>query len=159
LEWPLETGEVRRYRKSLRDFQRLASSQLKSCCCGVTLTQCLVLMSLDENGHSTMGQLATNLRLDYSTLSRTVDSLVGQKLVARLRDDSDRRLVWIRLTETGHSACREIHDVNDDYCIQVFQHVPPSERSALIRNFETLIQAYLDHEASVDEQEKSACGS
>jgi DNA-binding MarR family transcriptional regulator len=123
-----------------------------------------VLLDIDEHAHLTMGQLALNLKLDQSTLSRTVDGLVRKKLVARMRDDSDRRLVWIRLTEDGASTCEEIHEVNDEYCLQVFENIPPSERAALlqvfenippseraalVRNFEALIQAYLDHEASV----------
>jgi len=114
-------------------------------------------MSIDEHGHLTMGQLATHLKLDYSTLSRTVDSLVKKKLVARLRDDGDRRLVWIRLTQDGLTTCEDIHKVNDEYCLRVFEHISASDRTALIQNFETLIQAYLDHEASVDEKEARQC--
>jgi len=151
----VETSEIRRYRRTLRQFQRLVGVQLRGCCCGVTLTQCLVLLCIEEHGHLTMGQLATNLKLDYAALSRTVNSLVNKKLVARLRDDSDRRLVWIRLTEDGVSTGRDIHQVNDEYCLQIFEHIPPSDRIPLIRNFEALIQAYLDHEATVEEQESA----
>ena len=143
----METTEIRRYRRTLRQFQRLASAQLKDCCCGVTLAQCLVLTGVEEHGHLTMGQLASALRLEFSALSRTVDGLVKKKLLARLRDDSDRRLVWIRLTEAGYSTCQEIHKVNDEHCQQVFEHIPESERAEIIRSFEVLIQAYLDHEA------------
>ncbi len=147
----METSEIRKYRRSLRQFQRLVGVQLRSCCFGVTLTQCLVLLDIEEHSHLTMGQLALNLKLEYSTLSRTVDGLVKKKLVARLRDDSDRRLVWVRLTEDGVSTCQEIHAGNDEYCLQVFDHIPASERTAVIRNFEILVQAYLDHEASIEE--------
>lgn len=153
----MKTNEIRQYRRSLREFQRLIGYQLKGCCCGVTITQCLVLMSVDEHGHLTMGQLAADLKLDYSTLSRTVDALVKKKLVARLRDDSDRRLVWIRLTDEGRTTCLDIHKVNDEYCLRVFEHIPPSERTALIRNFEALIQVYLDHELSSGEKNTKQC--
>lgn len=142
----MKTSEVRRYRRALRQFQRLTSMQLKGPCCGVTLAQCLVLLEIDERGHLTMGQLSQRLRLDLSTLSRTVDNLVSKKLVARLRDDSDRRLVWIRLTRDGISTCEEIHKENDDTCRGIFEHIPASEQLAIIQNFETLIQAYLAYE-------------
>ena len=153
MDKPLEVSEVRRYRKALRQFQRLAGVQMRNCGCGVTLTQCLVLLDIDEHGHLTMGQLASILKLDHSTLSRTVDSLVKNKLVARLRDESDRRLVWIRLTEQGISLCEKIHQGNDEYCLQVFETIPATERATVIRHFETLIQAYLDYEVSIEEQE------
>jgi DNA-binding MarR family transcriptional regulator len=105
-----------------------------------------VLLDIDEHGQLTMGQLASNLKLDHSTLSRTVDGLVRKKLLARLRDDSDRRLVWIRLTDDGVSVCQEIHEGNDAYCQQVFETIPPSERDSVIRHFEILVQAYTDYE-------------
>ena len=137
----METSEIRRYRRILRQFHRLTGVQIRSCCSGITLTQCLVLLGIDEHGHSTMGQLALDLKLENSALSRTVDGLVRKKLVSRLRDDSDRRLVWIRLTENGVSTCQEIHEENDKYCLQIFENFPPSERTAIIRNFEALVQA------------------
>ena len=145
----MDTLEIRKFRRSLRQFQRLAGAQNRSCCCGVTLAQCLVLLDIDEHGHLTMRQLASNLKLDQSTLSRTVDGLVNKKLVARLRDESDRRLVWIRLTEEGVRVCDEIHKGNDEYCLQVLDKIPAPERGVVVRNFEALVQAYLDHEESV----------
>ena len=147
----MEIREIRRYRRALRQFQRLANLQLRNCCCGVTLAQCLVLLEIDEHSHLTMGHLALNLKLDLSTLSRTVDNLVSKKLVARLRDDSDRRLVWIRLTDAGVSTCKEIHNVNDQTCLSIFENIPTSKQASIIRNFETLIQAYLDYETSIEE--------
>ena len=149
----MEIRDIRRYRRALRQFQSLTGVQIRKRCCGVTLAQCLVLLEIDEHGHLTMGQLALNLGLDLSTLSRTVDGLVGKKLVARLRDDSDRRLVWIRLTEAGTSICQEIHESNDASCIRVFENIPPSQRDAVIHNFEILIQAYNDFEASLNNSE------
>ena len=143
----MKTGEIRRYRRALRTFERLVGAQLKSCSCSVTLAQCLVLLAIDESGQSTMGQLASHLRLDHSTVSRTVDGLVQRNLVERLlSDDRDRRVVWIGLTSDGVSLCREIHKGNDVYCRGVFEKIPPSERGRVIRSFEILVQAYLDHE-------------
>ena len=146
----MEIHEIRRYRLALRQFQRIARVQLNNFCGGVTLPQCLVLLEIDEHGHMTMGRLSSNLKLDLSTLSRTVENLVAKKLLARLKDDSDRRLVWIRLTEDGVSTCNEIHEVNDENCLNIFNNIPQSERDSMIRNFEALIQAYLDHESSTE---------
>jgi len=149
----MENTDIRRYRRALRQFQSLAGTQMRLCSCSVSLAQCLVLLQIDEQGHSTMGQLASALRLDHSTLSRTVDGLVRKKLLARLRDESDGRLVWIRLTRAGAATCEEIHRNNDAYCLRVFENIPASERGAVIRYFELLVQAYLDHEQAVTDDE------
>jgi DNA-binding MarR family transcriptional regulator len=139
--------EIRRFRRILRKFERLTNAQIKNCCSGVTLAQCVVLLEVEEQGTPTMGQLATQLRLDNSTLSRTVEGLVGNGFVERLRDDRDRRVVCIRLTTQGEALCRSIHAENDTHCRLAFEKIAPSKRGTVIRNFEILVQACLDYEA------------
>ena len=143
----MDVQEIRQFRHILRRFERLTNAQIKNCCSGVTLAQCLVLLEVEEQGRPTMGQLASQLRLDNSTLSRTVDGLVGNGLVERLRDDRDRRVVWIRLTAQGNALCRSIHDENEAHCRRAFEKIAPSKRGTVIRNFEILVQAFLDCEA------------
>jgi DNA-binding MarR family transcriptional regulator len=138
--------EIRQFRSILRRFERLTNAQLKNCCARVTLAQCIVLLEIDEGGQRTMSQLASRLRLDNSTLSRTIEGLVQRRLVERLREDQDRRVVRIRLTREGEVVCRSIHDQNDEHYIQVFAKIPESRRGTVIKNFETLVQALLDHE-------------
>ena len=138
--------EIRQFRSILRRFERLTCAQLKNCCAHVTLAQCIVLLEIDERGELTMGQLASRLRLDNSTLSRTIEGLVQRRLVERLSKDGDRRVVRIRLTREGEVACQSIHDQNDEHTLRVFDKIPKSRRATVIKNFETLVQAFLDHE-------------
>lgn len=146
----MKTREIRDFRRILRRFERLTNLQLKTCCSYVTLAQCIVLLEIEENGRLNMGQLASQLRLDNSTLSRTIDGLVKRGLVERLQDDHDRRVVEIRLSAEGNSVCRTIHKDNDAYCRRVLTKIPPSKRETVVRNFETLVQAFLDSEAESD---------
>jgi len=138
--------EIRQFRSALRRFERLSNAQLKNCCADVTLAQCIVLLEIDEGGQPTMSQLASRLRLDNSTLSRTIEGLVQRSLVERLREDQDRRVVRIRLTREGDAVCRSIHEQNDEHYLRVFDKIPKSRRGTVVKNFETLVQALLDHE-------------
>ncbi len=140
--------EIRQYRRSLRAFERIASLQLKRCCTRVTLAQCLVLLEIEERADPTLRELATRLRLDDSTLSRTVEGLVQGGLIRRRQDDEDRRAIRLKLAPKGRSVCRSIHAENDAYCRRVFGRVPAGRRRAVIRHFEILVQAYLDDEAA-----------
>lgn len=149
--------QIRDYRRALRQFQRLVGAQMKSCSCSVSLPQCLILLELDEHGQMTMSQLAAALRLDHSTLSRTVEGLVRGKLIARLRDESDRRLVWVRLTDHGARTCADIHRNNDAYCASVFDNLSSSERTNVLRAFESLVRAYLEHEKTTGQAGSPAC--
>ena len=77
----MKTSQIRHFRSILRRLERITNTQLRNCCAGVTLAQCLVLLEIDECGQLTMSRLATGLRLDNSTLSRTIDGLVRRGLV------------------------------------------------------------------------------
>ena len=122
---------------------------MKLCSCSVSLPQCLILLELDAHSQMTMSQLADELRLDHSTLSRTVEALVRNKLIARMRDEGDRRLVWVRLTDQGKRTCAEIHRNNDAYCADVISNIPASQRTAVLRAFDILVCAYLEHEQAI----------
>ena len=151
----MDTSQIRGFRRFLRHFTRLTHIQLRNCCTEVTLPQCLVLLEIEEWKRLTVGQLASRLRLDDSTLSRTIDGLVRRGLLTRARDDRDRRVVWIGITREGVATCDEIHEQNDDIVRNVFDKIPPSKRDAVVRNFEVLVQAYLDNESESGAQ--SAC--
>lgn len=144
----MDNREIRAFRRVLRQFERINHVQLKTCCCGVTLAQCLVLLEVDENGRLTGGQLATRLRLDNSTLSRTIDTLVRRGLLERQRDDRDRRVVWIALTAEGVSTCLAIHRDNDARYRDVLDSIPPSRRREVLRSFRVLVQAFVDSEGA-----------
>ncbi len=143
----MNLAKVRQFRSAMRQFERVANLQQKGCCSGVTLAQCLVLLEIEEQRQLTVGSLAGRLRLDDSTLSRTIDGLVRKELLDRQRDERDRRVVWIRLTPEGKAICRSIHRDNDAHCRRVFQKIAPSRREAVLRNFELLVRAFLDCEA------------
>lgn len=143
----MKTRDLRNFRRVLRQFTRLLDRQLRTCCSQVTLAQCLVLLEVEELGTPSMGQLAGNLRLDTSTLTRTADGLVAQGLLERLRDESDRRVVKVRLTPGGASACSSIHSENDATWRRVFAHIPSSEHAPVTAAFDRLVEACLACEA------------
>jgi len=147
----MKIKRIRDFRRSLRRFERVTNSQLKDCCAQVTLPQCLILLEIDEERRLTVGQLADRLRLDNSTLSRTIDGLVRKRLLERARDEQDRRVVWIRLTAKGSAVCDSIHQQNDAIYRGVLARIPASRRESVVRNFEMLVRAFLDHEAESQE--------
>lgn len=146
----MDIAQVRRFRRSLRQFERLLAGQIKTCCVEVTFAQCLLMMEIDESETATLGRLATRLRLDNSTLSRTIDGLVAKGMVDRRRGDADRRTVHIRLTAKGRSVARSIHRSSDACVLGLFERIPAGKRDTIVRHFETLVGAFLDLEAESD---------
>jgi DNA-binding MarR family transcriptional regulator len=73
--------------------------------CGLTFTQCHSLLEIGEKESTTVAELADSLTLDKSTLSRTVESLVRQRLIQRREHPDDRRVKILRLTVGGSRYC------------------------------------------------------
>ncbi|WP_301168935.1 MarR family winged helix-turn-helix transcriptional regulator [Brevibacillus nitrificans] len=64
----------------------------------VTWQQVLILEQI-EKGPKTMGDISKAVDLSYSTTSGLINRLEQEELVRRYRDKSDRRIVWVALTE------------------------------------------------------------
>ncbi|MGN7470390.1 MarR family winged helix-turn-helix transcriptional regulator [Brevibacillus sp. SAFN-007a] len=59
------------------------------------------VLILDQigSGPKTMGEICKAVDLPYSTTSGLINRLEQEKLVRRFRDQTDRRIVWVSLTE------------------------------------------------------------
>jgi DNA-binding MarR family transcriptional regulator len=108
---------LRRFRRSLRALEReveLALSEQTECC-GVTSAQCHLLLEIEAGGRASIGELASALALDPSTLSRTVDSLVRAALVSRSDDPSNRRRQLVELLPAGREKVEAINAACDSF--------------------------------------------
>ena len=97
----------------MRLFERLTANQIKqdSCCRGVTLAQCHTILEIEDLGQATTVELSKRLGLDKSTLSRTIDGLVNNGLVARVANPTDRRFYLLSLTIKGQDVADHINQI------------------------------------------------
>ncbi|WCK52669.1 MarR family transcriptional regulator [Aneurinibacillus sp. Ricciae_BoGa-3] len=63
--------------------------------------QFFLLRSLHDKGHCTVSELAKDILLSPSATTISVNKLVKKGLINRIRDEKDRRLVWIDLSNKG----------------------------------------------------------
>ena len=73
---------------------------------GLTYPQYLVMLVLWQDGPSTMQRIADRLMLGQNAITPLVDRLCQAGLVTRNRDESDRRVIRIELTEDGRTLER-----------------------------------------------------
>ncbi|MNV18426.1 HTH-type transcriptional repressor NicR [compost metagenome] len=71
--------------------------------------------SLQHTPRQTLSELATHASTDLSALSRIVDRLAAQELVAREKCDTDKRAVRIELTERGLALTCELIPLAQHY--------------------------------------------
>jgi DNA-binding MarR family transcriptional regulator len=131
---------IQQFRKSLRKLERKLAEHLdgNSACCGVTVAQCHALLAIEEKKNTTVTELAAELELDKSTLSRTIEGLVALGLVNRETNSDNRRSQHIRLTSDGERAVAAIHVERNDFYASVFADIPKSKHSVVIEGLSLL---------------------
>lgn len=74
----------------------------------VTRLRWAVLGAITYDGMTTPSELADFLRIDRAAITRLLDKLDDQGLVARTRRDSDRRSVTLHVTPKGKALSAEL---------------------------------------------------
>jgi len=121
---------------------------LQSSCCGVSFAQCHALAAIRRAGKISLNDLAIDMGLDKSTVSRTVENLVNNKMVLRDPVPADRRCVTIRLTAKGSRAIREVEAGLSQCFESLYRSIDKSRRAQIMESLRILLEAI----------EKAACG-
>lgn len=128
---------VNNSRTNLRKLER-ALEYINSTgnCCDVTLAQCHILMELSNKQPLGIQELAFRLRLNKSTISRTIEGMVKNKLVNRSVPESNRRKVNLSLTTNGKLTANRINNQNDILFSDALKQIPKSQRETFLQAFE-----------------------
>ena len=133
--------------KRLREIMRLLVRKLgflergEASCCNITLSQCHTIIEVGRTGKVSLVDLAANLNLDKSTVSRSVDNLVNQGLLVRETDLQDRRFVTLSLTKQGESTYQELEKRMADYFQEIIDAIPYEKREQVIDSVQCLTEA------------------
>lgn len=78
---------------------------------GASLWHWILLRQAAEREGSSQRELAENMHIEPPTLVRHLDNLAHEGLVERRRDERDRRIARVYLTDKGRLRLLELHDV------------------------------------------------
>jgi MarR family transcriptional regulator, organic hydroperoxide resistance regulator len=126
--------------KLVRVFQLFERDQIKVH--GFTTSQCYALIELYKAGSLTMNELSEKMNLNTSTMTRIMDNLVRDKYVIRDRDESDRRIVVVSLTDEGKEATAKLNETVTDYYRQIIANIPEGQVEEIFKSVEVLLKAF-----------------
>jgi DNA-binding MarR family transcriptional regulator len=101
----------------------------------ITVTKFYALRALAERDR-TAGDLARSIVVTLPTLTQLVDGLVEQEWVERYPDASDRRKVWLRLSEKGRELYGHAREAAEQRVADTMAHLSEHEREALVEGLE-----------------------
>ena len=121
---------------------------------GISNAQVRAVVHLAEYGPQTMGELAQGLRITTPSTTGLINPLVDMDLVQRERDDEDRRVVRVRLTQkaqtmAGHVLAQRRREVE-----QALDGMDEEARLHFLEGLQRLAGVY-----DTDESQDSAGGN
>src|SRR6266481_910418 len=124
---------IRFLRFSLASHKKLEEDLEKL---GLTLPQFYVLATIGYAGGLPFGEIGAKMMVTVSNLTGIVDRLEEKKLVARKRDENDRRVVHVVLTDKGAKVYKStipLFESSVSKIITILAGPEQKELSALLR--------------------------
>jgi DNA-binding MarR family transcriptional regulator len=108
---------------------------------GISVSQCYVLETLHFNGALTVNNLADQMHLTISTITRLIDQLEGKKMVKREQDKNDLRVRLIKLTAKGEKVFLKSWENVFESEKNIFKNIKPGHRKVLLKLLKDLNNA------------------
>lgn len=99
---------------------------------GLTSPQLLIMQILHREGSITAGQLAEKVSLSQATVTTILDRLQAKSLIQRERSETDRRKVFVLLTEQGARKLQDAPTPLQEDFIRQFADLKNWEQTQLI---------------------------
>ncbi|WP_263079133.1 MarR family winged helix-turn-helix transcriptional regulator [Endozoicomonas sp. Mp262] len=132
---------------SLRRIIRATDLQSKRMIkvCGLTIPQIIVLRVIDTLGDVTVRKISQDVSLSQATVTTILNRLEERKYVERVRSSLDKRIVYARLTETGHSVLATAPTLLHEKFIERFEALDEWEKTQLLSSLQR-VAAMMDAE-------------
>ncbi|MFD1954886.1 MarR family winged helix-turn-helix transcriptional regulator [Paenibacillus thailandensis] len=92
----------------------------------LTLPQFKMLYILDKSGPQSVSQLAEAMTITPAAITGISDKLLAEGFVLRERGETDRRVVYITLTDSGKRVLDQVYESQKE-ALNTFFHLLPEE--------------------------------
>ncbi len=104
----------------------------------LSLQELRTIKFIGDCKHCIMREISDHLMIAVSTLTAIVDKMVRKKFVNRYRDENDRRIVRVELTEKG----KEIYNLDREHHVhlskEMLKHLKSYDQDVLLNLLATI---------------------
>ena len=105
----------------------------------LTFAEINTLIFIGEHSKS-MKEIVSDMAIANSTPTRIIDTLVNKNIVERHNDESDRRKVIVKLTETGINIYSQLYQKRNEQIEMAFKGLSDTEKTAFINTINIVIK-------------------
>jgi len=116
---------------------------------GFTFPQLSVISILSTNGKQKVSDISEKMGLSDSTVSGILDRLENKGIIERKRNQDDRRVVKIGLSDGSHRICSEFHRKKEEYFAQLLKKLSEKEINDIIKGLEILNRVFCNEKNTV----------
>ncbi len=138
---PVIERSLRRVTRVLSERTRQHLSQFD-----LTMPQFQSLMILTTNGEMTAGDLSKRMFLNSATITGIIDRLNSDGLVVRSRNQWDRRIVNIAITDKGEERANNVLDYERNYLDQAMKGLKMEHKEQLASSLDLLYHLLVNKE-------------
>lgn len=110
----------------------------------LTHPQLNIMMVISKCRRCTMSELARLTGYPTSALTGIIDRMISKKLVSRLRDEKDRRIVHVSLTPSGTRLAARLRRLIISHTTRVLEKVGPQDREKMILLVEKIAESFAE---------------
>lgn len=140
--------------QAVAQFNALGAHRRRAICAQprhrhMSMPQFYILMTLQERGAMTISELAHLLSVSAPSASSILDRMEEHELVERLRDDVDRRVVHVGITEPGSRLMEEVMGLKREQMQRLLDSMTDSELEHVVEGAAAVERALsLAHETA-----------
>ena len=110
----------------------------------ITPPQFEALQHLINNKDMTLGELSNKMFLACSTITALVDRMEKGRLVKRVRDEGDRRVVRVKVMDNGHKLINEVLHARRNYLADALNKVGKEDREFILEGISKIYENTVD---------------
>jgi len=139
---------IQRYEEATYRMHRRVNALLRKCIGeeDITLDQYLVIRYLRMNGRSISSELADVFGVGKSSITAIMTRLFDKRLIERIPDVKDRRMICLSLTEAGQKLAELIDERIRERLSTVIRQIDRDEALRFIETYEKVVEMLGDME-------------
>lgn len=99
---------------------------------GLTFSQFMVMEALYSKGDMTVGQVRDKILSTAGTIPLIVNNLVKLGYIERLKDENDKRVSILHLTQAGFKLIEEVAGKNVDLIVESMENLDDRDKEDLL---------------------------
>ncbi len=116
----------------------------------ISRTEMHTLEAIEESEYVTLTQIADKLCITKATASVTIKRLVKKGFVKKVKEENDKRISTLKLTQKGEDSCGKHRQFHDGLVDGILHDFKIEEHPQVVKSLQALLDYFIKLEKSLN---------